>query len=482
VKLRLPQPYIPHRPSPKQSAFLLYDGLEAFYGGAAGGGKTDALLMGALQYIDNPKYSAVLFRRSFTDLGLSGALMDRSHEWLNDTEAKWDRERHTWVFPSGATLTFGYIQTPKDKWRYQSAEFQYIGWDEITEFPDDDAYLFLFSRLRRIKDSGIPLRVRCASNPVGQGAGWVRKRFINMEPPPFRLEFDENGQSKKVEDFSQRIFIPAKFTDNAFIGQEAYLLSLSQLPQATQERLIAGSWEAIESAAFPHFDEELHVIDPIRIPDEWRRWEGMDYGTKNPTAWYAAALSPEVCTVIYDEYYSPGLISRHASAILTLRANRWGQPQITLCDPSVRAQTGFGITGRGDSVYSEFAKNGISLVPANNDRRAGLVRISELLLPDPSREFPDWHPRAGEYGCPGLFITRNCQELIEQLKYAPLDPKEGETIDPYWESRHGHGMAAARYLLTARVYPGGDVSNPADLDRRGRDWSHWATGTQWKEL
>ncbi len=462
MKLRLPQPYIPHRPSPKQAAFLLYDGLEAFYGGAAGGGKTDALLMGALQWVDQPNYAAALFRRSYTDLGLPGALMDRANEWLSDTPAKWDRERHTWHFPSGASLTFGYIQTPRDKYRYQSAEFQYIGWDEVTEFPDDDAYTFLASRLRRLEGSEIPLRIRSASNPVGQGAYWVRDRFI-------------------TNPVGDRIFIAANFYDNPYIDKEAYLLSLSLLPQATQERLIEGSWEAIDSAAFPHFDKGLHIISQMAVPEHWRRWEAMDFGVTNPTAWYAAGLSPEVVTVIYGEYYNPGLISDHASAILTRRANSWGQPSIALCDPSIQNRTGFGFAGRGETVHSEFSKNGLYLVPANNDRRAGRVRIAEMLRPDPSRYFPDWHDRAGELGAPSLFLTENCTNLIDQLTYAPVDPVGGETVDPFWESRHGHALAACRYLLTAKVYPA-DVSREDESGIGRRTLGDWSQGSQWREL
>ena len=116
----------------------MLDELEAFYGGAAGGGKTDALLMAALQYVDMSDYNAILFRRSYTDLALPGALMAKSHEWLRNTAAHWDRERHMWTFPSGATLGFGYIATDTDKWRYQSAEYQFVGWDEVTEWPDDE--------------------------------------------------------------------------------------------------------------------------------------------------------------------------------------------------------------------------------------------------------------------------------------------------------------------------------------------------------
>jgi hypothetical protein len=457
VKLRLSR-YSPHKPSPKQMAFLAFDGLEAFYGGAAGGGKSDALLMAALQYVDVPNYSAILFRRSYTDLALPGALMDRAHEWLAEPikrgEVKWNRETHTFEFPTGATIAFGYISAPRDMYRYQSAEFQYVGFDEIAEWPDDEAYKFLFSRLRKTKALGnIPLRVRCASNPIGPGAVWVRKRFL--EDP------NEN-----------RIYVPANFEDNPYLERESYLRSLKELPESTQRRLIEGSWEEIDDAAFPEFKKELHVIPEIAPPYDWRRWEAMDFGVSNPTCWLAAALSPEGHTIIYGEYYSPGLIQDHASKILTLRAQRWGEPLLSLCDPAIKARTGFGVSGKGDTVHSEFQRNGLYLVPANNDRIEGRVRISQLLRPDISSPLPDWHPRKGELGSPKLFITSNCKNLIEQLKTAPLDPVDGEIIDPFWETRYGHAVAACRYLTTARIYPR-DTLYTRDGNYRtlkGREW------------
>lgn len=464
MKFRL-SPYSPHKPSPKQLAFLSFDGLEAFYGGAAGGGKSDALLMAALQYVDVPNYSAILFRRSYTDLALPGALMDRGHEWLADAikrkEVRWDRETHTFHFPSGATIAFGYIQAPRDMYRYQSAEFQYVGFDEIAEWPDDEAYKFLFSRLRKTMDihlEKVPLRVRCASNPIGPGATWVRKRFL------------DNGNEN-------RIYVPANFEDNPHLEKESYLRSLRELPESTQRRLIEGSWEEIDNQAFPEFKDNLHIIPEIAPPYDWRRWEAMDFGVTNPTAWLAAALSPQGHTIVYGEYYSPGLINDHASKILTLRTQRWGEPLMSLCDPAIKARTGFGISGKGDTVHSEFQRNGLYLVPANNDRIEGRVRISQLLRPDISSPFPEWHPRKGELGCPKMFITANCVNLIEQVKTAFLDPDDGEIVDPFWETRYGHAVAALRYLTTARIYPRDSVSFVGNHGRtlRGREWRQFNT-------
>ena len=474
MKLRLPA-FIPHQPTPKQMAFLMFDGLEAFYGGAAGGGKTDALLMSALQYIDVPGYSAIIFRRSFTDLALSGAIMDRAHQWLSDYKkagkVHWDRDLKSYTFPNGSKLSFGFVQTQADKWRYQSAEFQFIAWDEITEFPDDDAYRFLFTRLRRLKDSTIPLRVRSASNPIGRGSYWVKKRFLENTPPA--MDLDGNP------DPHERIFIPATYNDNPHIDQQAYGRSLAELPESTRDKLIHGSWEAIENPAFEDFDRDIHVVAPIVVPDLAVRFEAMDFGVSNPTAWYSAAKFPDESIIVNDEFYRPGLVSETASRILTFRAHSWGNPVLAVCDPSIKNATGFGDKGRGETVHSEFSKNGIYLVPAKNDRLAGRVRVTELLRPDPARLFPEWHPRAGELGSPRLFISTRCPNLIEQIEHAPIDPVEGEIVDPYWESRSGHAVAALRYLVSTRVATPEDVSREWEPGtRRFKDWNNWE---QWRE-
>ncbi len=118
--------YIPHEPTEKQALFLLHDHIpEILYGGSAGGGKSDALLMAALQYVDEPGYAALLLRRTYADLSLPGAIMSRSFEWLSGTDAVWHDKEKTWIFPSGATLSFGYLDGPRDHYRYQGSEFQF---------------------------------------------------------------------------------------------------------------------------------------------------------------------------------------------------------------------------------------------------------------------------------------------------------------------------------------------------------------------
>lgn len=211
-------------PSSKQTAFLLLPHKEVLYGGAAGGGKSIAILTAASQYLDVPGYSALILRQTYKDLALPDALMDVAYQWWGQTAAKWKSKTYTWEFPEGSTLTFGYMETEKDKYQYQGAQLQFIGFDELTQFETESRYLYLFSRLRRTKDFEVPLRVRAATNPGGIGHPWVKERFITHP-----------GE--------KRLFIPAFLEDNPFLDQEEYEESLAELDVVTREQLRHGDWE-----------------------------------------------------------------------------------------------------------------------------------------------------------------------------------------------------------------------------------------------
>jgi predicted phage terminase large subunit-like protein len=258
VLLRLLSPkltrYIPHAPTPPQAAFLSLDAKEALYGGAAGGGKSEALLMGALQHVDDPASNAILFRRTYGELALPGALLDRAHQWLQGTDAHWNGNEYQWTFPSGATINFSYLQHEVDKYRYQSADFTYIAFDELTAFQESQ-YTYLFSRLRRAEGVSIPLRMRGATNPGGVGHEWVLQRFM-VEGPG-----------------AGRVFVPARLADNPHLDQEAYMESLAELGEVDRRRLADGDWR-VRPLGTMFRRHKVEVVEPDDLPTIVRmvRW------------------------------------------------------------------------------------------------------------------------------------------------------------------------------------------------------------------
>lgn len=235
------------KPSLTQKVFLRSNSLEALFGGAAGGGKSSALLMSALQYVDVPGYSAILFRRTFSDLSLPGALMDRFRSWIaNFDDVHWNANSYVATFPSGARVSFGYLNNTNDYLRYKGSEFQFIGMDEVTEIRESD-YRYMFSRLRRPNNgelAKVPLRMRAASNPA---PNWVRQRFI--------VEGETTG----------RIFVPSLLTDNPGIDADSYRQALSELDPVERRRLEEGDWWATTLGSL--FDRTSFVIiDPHEMP------------------------------------------------------------------------------------------------------------------------------------------------------------------------------------------------------------------------
>jgi predicted phage terminase large subunit-like protein len=187
--------------------------------------------MAALQWINTPGYAALLLRRTYTDLSLPGALMDRAFGWFKSTAARWIDKDKTWRFPSGSTLTFGYLESENDKYRYQSSEFQFVGIDEATQF-EESQYLYLFSRLRRLKGFDVPIRFRAGSNPGGLGHNFIKQRFL--------VEGTDAG----------RLFIPSRLADNEHIDREQYEESLQELDPFTRAQLKDGNWDDYSGGFF----------------------------------------------------------------------------------------------------------------------------------------------------------------------------------------------------------------------------------------
>lgn len=224
-------PYITRAPTITQAAFMLLDDFEeVMFGGSVGGGKTYALLMAALQYADVPGYAAVIFRRTYPQLAQSGGLIERAHEMLSGTDARWIESKRRYEFPSTASLIFRDMESREDYRQYSGSEFQFVGLDQADEF-ELRQYLFMFSRLRRREGSMTPIRMRSTANP-GHPVGheWIKTRFIDSQP-------------------CRRIFIPSRLDDNPHLDRASYLRTLAHLDPITRRQLVEGDWTARQAGA-----------------------------------------------------------------------------------------------------------------------------------------------------------------------------------------------------------------------------------------
>lgn len=236
--------------TPKQAEFLSYEGRECLYGGAAGGGKSWAALMGATQFVEDPGYHALILRRTYKQLAKADSILNVSKEWFHG-KAKWNGDTYTWTFPSGATIEFGHMEGPNDHLNYQGAVFQFVCYDELTQFADESQYTFLFTRMRRPVSSSIPIRMRATSNPGGPGHSWCLNRFINPE-------------SKRPDAH----FIPAKLTDNPNLDQAEYMEGMAAVDPLLRRRMLDGDWSAVEGGRYKpewlrkywRYDDAGHIV------------------------------------------------------------------------------------------------------------------------------------------------------------------------------------------------------------------------------
>lgn len=230
--------------------------------------------------------------------------MSRSREWFGGTNARWVEDEKTWYFPTKndgeySSITFGYIEHEKDKFRYQSSEFQFVGFDELTQF-SETMYLYLFSRIRRttrLAKMGVPLRIRSASNPGNIGHQWVKERFIDQIP----WIGDNNERLAYIEDedgdrLNAPIFIPANLTDNPYLDEQSYRRGLKGLDPSTREQLLRGDWNVAATGAqfVREWFEILPAMPNTGIVRAVRSWDLAATkpvpGQRRKVDWTAGAL------------------------------------------------------------------------------------------------------------------------------------------------------------------------------------------------
>jgi phage terminase large subunit-like protein len=242
---------MPMKPTPRQAEFLKLNCEEALYGGAAGGGKSEALLMWLAEGIHIPTYSAIIFRRTYKQLTKSNdSLVAKSFRLYKPLGGDWNSTRMQWRFPSGAIIEMGALEHLNSIYDYQGPAFHRIAFDELTQFQEEQ-YLYLFSRIRAVQGFPVRMGMRASANPGGIGHAWVKQRFINEESLAMLrgLDFRQPSPPGTVYwNSPDRAFVPARLADNPWLKFDEYVKSLGHLSPVTRERLLNGDWSVIEDA------------------------------------------------------------------------------------------------------------------------------------------------------------------------------------------------------------------------------------------
>jgi len=404
-----------------QTEFLASPERDVLYGGAAGGGKSYAMLVDPLRFCHRSAHRALILRRSMPELR---ELIDKSRELYPRAfpGCKFREVEKIWNFPSGAKVEFGFLERDADVYRYQGQAYSWIGFDEITHLPTEFSWNYLSSRLRTI-DSEIEPYLRCTANPGGVGAHWVKKRYINPSEP---------GKSFKGDDGLTRRFIPARLTDNPYLSVDGrYEEMLHALPPVQRKQLLDGDWDVTEGAAFTEFDPNVHIIPPFQLPIGWERVKGIDYGYASESACiWATVDSSDGTLVVYRELYKKNLTGYDLGKVITEMELEDPFAVAGVLDTSAWARTGT----TGPTVGEALVNEGHKLRKADKNRIQGKIQIHEYLKIQPS-------------GRPKLQIFNTCPNLIKELQSIPMDKTKPEDVDTHAPD---HAYDALRYLIMSR--------------------------------
>lgn len=444
--IRWRYPYDPSQ-NPKQMTFHLAKAKEKLYGGAAGGGKTAAMLAELVALVLSFGVTCLILRQMTTALG---EISRRLQDTIPPEVGTWNEQKKTWHFRNGGRLMLGYLEHDKDVNRYAGNEYFCIAWDELTQFTEWQ-YLRMLHPLRiatshpgwpAIEAAGLEPYYIAGTNPGSRGHQWVRERFIDPAPPgvlwrPKSTENDPNPGS--------RIFVPSRVQDNPFLG-ESYMDQLRAMGEDEQRMLILGDWDVYSGQMFAEFRRDIHVVDPDRIPLSLggvARSMGVDYGLSNPfCALWGAMLPDDVLYVYRERYGADHLAPEQARMILEAEqvGERLPNRQIPVnLDPACWARSPTSpkpLTPNApppDSVAWHYAQAGLPIRKALNDRLIGLAEVKRRL-------------KVRADGLPSLLISSDCVDLIRTLPTLLRDPNNPEDVDTKMED---HAYDALRYLCMA---------------------------------
>ena len=430
-----------------QAAMLRCPCRDVFYGGAAGGGKSDGLLGDFIQGVERygSSWHGLIARQTFAmleEIESRALALFSPHYGVN----AYKRGKRTWQLPTAngvATLKLRAIEDITDALKHQGHSYTWIGFDELTQWATDDAFEYLITRLRP-RDGDpmggiVPLYIRATANPGGVGHNWVKDRYrIGIQPP---MEPWVYARDPKTGQELERVFIPASLYDNKILMQNdpTYEMNLANIADPILRRaLYRGDWNIASGAAFPEFTPETHVVPYHKPPAGAVIYRSCDWGYEKPFAviWSYADFDGNL--VAFNEMYGmgpkPGVGSRTDPEIVWEKIQEYEKthgirPMMKLLDPQCWAEHG------GQSIFELLGgyKAGWEPWPKGKNSRENHKQIVHNYLRTVN-------------GRPKLVLCDNCIHGIRTLPVVQTDRRNVMVVDTNGED---HWYDALRGMLAA---------------------------------
>ena len=432
------------KPNPgPQTQYLASSEREVLYGGAAGGGKSYATLADPLRSLNHKDFSGLLVRHTTEELR---ELIQKSQELYPKAipGIKWSERKSQWVTPRGGRIWMSYLDKDQDVMRYQGQAFNYIAFDELTQWSTPFAWDYMRSRLRSAAPE-LGLYMRATTNPGSIGHQWVKKMFIdpsehnkafwatNIETGD-RLEYPK-GHTKSGQPLFKRRFIPASLFDNPYLSDSGdYETMLLSLPEHQRKQLLEGNWDVNEGAAFPEFNRKIHVVEPFDVPSGWTKFRACDYGYGSWTGVVWFAVSPSEQLIVYREMYVTKVTATDLADMILEAESGDGTIRYGVLDSSLWHKRG----DTGPSLAEQMIMKGCRWRPSDRSkgsRVSGKNEIHRRLQVDEFTEEPQ------------LVFFSTCINSIAQIPSLPLDKRNPEDVDTNAED---HLYDAIRYGIMTR--------------------------------
>lgn len=442
-----------YTPTQKQALFHSSNADEVLYGGAAGGGKSRAIVMEAvIDALENAGIDSYLFRKTYPEL--EATLIAEALRCVPKELFKYSKTTHDMRFSNGSTLHFRFCRNMQDALKYQGCEMHRIYIDELTHF-SEEIYDYLKTRLRAPKRFNIKPRIRLTTNPGGVGHSWVKAAFIDGKAPfeihKTIIKSEILGESRVVT----RQYIPAYATDNPHLSKD-YIIELEQKPEALRKALLLGDWNVFDGQVFTefvnnpaHYRDRLftHVIEPFIIPNDWQRFRSLDWGYSKPFSVGYWAQDNEGRLYRYAEIYGTAKDisgrTMHANVGLKLAPHEVaelirkyedkyekGRHIIGIADPSIFDES----RGSDGCIAAILERQGIYFEGGDNERIAGKMQLHHRLSFD-------------ERGVPMLYVFKNCLDFIRTVPSITYDLSRPEDINTQGED---HIYDETRYMCMFR--------------------------------